>query len=435
MGSEQPASVSRASSRLSNAGATSTRSFDYNPQRERISLPIGTRVASRSLWARNQPDVLPEEPGSYTPARRSSLVTGLRQIGDVQQMPMTRSTSNLQMTRKQREEQNESRPSSRRHSEVGSVRPKESAAPTQPALRSKGIPQPAKEAKQRVKPSTEPKSQLGATFKSMLDSSRDISSALLLTTPLTVTSLLHSPTAVSSNKMPTPTVARAATFVVEPRQTQAVTHDTHATPMRPATGQLTTMATASFITDAIESEERARILPKSSMTRKGLPQQANSVPLTSPQRTQPNVASTVTKSPSMSRASSRLSSNSSSTEVVVRPLSHLNTPSAVSLSPDVVVTEYDDSDLEAALAKLAERRLSTTASLPSQRSATRNSNTSAVRDSRRTSPWLRRNMDHYNSQEPKPLTSCGALGLCSSAQGSQHLLERCEVCCKEFVMN
>ncbi|EDW17788.2 immunoglobulin A1 protease autotransporter [Drosophila mojavensis] len=429
VGAEQPTSVSRASSRLSNVGGAGTtpRAFDYNPQRERINL--GTRGASRvesarrSLWARSQPDVLPEEP-SYNPVRRSSLVAALRPVVDAPQRPMSRSTSNLQMTRKQREEQRDAMPGSRRHSEVNAVRPKQKenkAAPQKPA-RSK----PAKETKPLAKPPTESRPQLGATYKSALDSSRDISSALLLTTPLTATSLLHSPKADSGSKPPTPTVARAGTFVVEPKQTPAVTH---ATPLRQAT-----RTSAALIADAIESEEeRARILPESSTA---MTQQT----LASPERTSPNAASAVTKSlpsPSASRAPSRISSSSSDTDVVIQPLSHLNTPSAVSLSPDVVVTEYDDSDLEAALAQLAGRRGSAAASLHSQRSATRNSNTSTVRDSRRTSPWLRRNMDNYGSQELKTHTSCGALGVCSSAQGqgAGHLLERCEICCNEFVMS
>ncbi|TDG52943.1 hypothetical protein AWZ03_000486 [Drosophila navojoa] len=413
VGAEQPTSVSRASSRLSNVGGAGTapRAFDYNPQRERINL--GTRGASRvesarrSLWARSQPDVLPEE-RSYSPVRRSSLVAALRPVGDAPQRPMSRSTSNLQMTRKQREEQRESVPGSRRHSEVNAVRPKEKesrAAPQKPARSKATTTQPAKETKPLAKAPTESRPQLGASLKSALDSSRDISSALLLATPLAATSVLHSPKADSGSKPPTPTVARAGTFVVEPRQTAAVTH---ATPLRQAT-----RTSAALIADAIESEEAS-----TSMT----------------QRTHdsPNAASAVTKSlqsPSASRAPSRLSSSSSGTDVVIQPLSHLNTPSAVSLSPDVVVTEYDDSDLEAALAQLAGRRGSTAASLHSQRST--------VRDSRRTSPWLRRNMDNYCSQELKTHTSCGALGVCSSAQGqgAGHLLERCEICCNEFVMN
>lgn len=417
--------MSRASSRLSNVGGAGTtpRAFDYNPQRERINL--GTRGASRvesarrSLWARSQPDVLPEEPG-YSPARRSSLVSAVRPAIDAPQRPMSRSTSNLQMTRKQREEQRESVPGSRRHSEVNAMRPKEKeskAAPQKP-VRSK-----AKEAKPLAKPPAESKPQLGATFKSALESSRDISSALLSTTPLAATSLLHSPKTDSGSKPPTPTVARAGTFVVEPKQMPAVTH---ATPLRQAT-----MTSASLIADVIEAEEAsARILPESrmSMTQRTL---------ASPDGAPPNAASAVTKSPQSPPASRASSSSSSGTDVVIQPLSHLNTPSAVSLSPDVVVAEYDDSDLEAALAQLAGRRGSTAASLHSQRPATRNSNTSNVRDSRRTSPWLRRNMDNYCSQEVKTHTTCGALGVCSSAQGqgAAHLLERCEICCNEFVMN
>ncbi|XP_017027035.1 serine/arginine repetitive matrix protein 5 [Drosophila kikkawai] len=78
VGSEQPGSVSRNSSRLSNPAAS--RTFDFNPQRDRISLPMATgRIGSGIQrlpaertpgWGRGRPAPLEEEPSF---GRRMSL--------------------------------------------------------------------------------------------------------------------------------------------------------------------------------------------------------------------------------------------------------------------------------------------------------------------------------------------------------------------------
>ncbi|XP_032291241.1 uncharacterized protein [Drosophila virilis] len=430
VGAEQPVSVSRASSRLSNVGG-GIRAFDFNPQRERISLPIAksvattTRVGNRSLWARGQPAVLPEEPITYSPVRRSSLATGLglrpaAAAGDIHQLPLARSTSNLSRSTLPRKQKPQSRLTTTEAPVPGSRQVLDLTHTQMEPIRAEriSVPRPVhKLGKDQAK------HQLSETLKSMLDSSRDISSALLLATPSTVSSLLHSPSAAdradASLKMPTPLAARGNGKSTDTKATPSTT------PSRRSPGSFTKQPL----------EDGIHILPKSSTAT--TPQRINSLPH-SPQRAKPhavapNFSATVTRSPAASRASSRLSSNSSSTEVVIRPLSHLNTPSAVSLSPDqVVMMEYDDSDLEAALARLADWRGSTI-TLQSMRSGSsrlgRNSTAS-----RRTSPWIRRQVEHNGSQELKGFGSCGIIELTSPAKATPQLLERCEICCNEFVM-
>lgn len=131
-----------------------------------------------------------------------------------------------------------------------------------------------------------------------------------------------------------------------------------------------------------------------------------------------------------SRAASSLSSGSS-TEIVIKPLSHLNTPSAVSLSPDqVVLTEYEDVDLEAALARLADWRGSTTTLHSTHSNSSRvgrTSQTSSRLGSRRTSPWIRHHTEH--SSVPRS----GFVDLSTPTKLTEQL-DRCEICCTEIVM-
>ncbi|XP_064539833.1 helicase SRCAP [Drosophila montana] len=441
VGAEQPVSVSRASSRLSNVGG-GIRTFDFNPQRERISLPIAktvaptTRVGSRSLWARGQPAVLPEEPVIYSPVRRSSLATGLglrpaAAVGDIYQLPLARSTSNLSRSTLPRKQKPQSRLSTAEAPVPGSRRVLDLTHTEMEPIRAEriSVPRPVQHAQERSKPAKDQaKHQLSETLKSMLDSSRDISAALLLATPLTVKSLLHSPSAAdqTDTSFKTPTPARATTAA---KRGNGKSTDKQATPSRTPSMR----SPASFTKQPLE--DGTHVLPKYSTTT--TPQRINSLPH-SPQRAKPLAAAaifsaTVTKSPAASRASSRLSSNSSSTEVVIRPLSHLNTPSAVSLSPDqVVMLEYDDSDLEAALARLADWRGSTI-TLQSMRSGSSRLDRNSTA-SRRTSPWIRRQVEHNGSQELKGFGSCGIIELTSPAKAAPQLLERCEICYNEFVM-
>ncbi|EDV97029.1 uncharacterized protein LOC6556463 [Drosophila grimshawi] len=443
VGSEQPGSVSRASSRLSNVGGTTMRTFDFNPHRERISLPITSRAGAgrvgsalngrRSLWAREQPAVLPEEPlSTYSPVRRRSMVAGFghRAIREVHNIQPARSTSHLSILPKKKE----------------TTASKPLIEPIRPQVFGNN----AKPIKSSIKAGKEERPS--EMFKSLFNSSSDISTALLLATPLTVTSLLRSPSAAAKshtehasagfNKMPSPLASRAASFIAEPAETRRHSKSTvtQATPTITPSRLNAEQLPAALRSASIDTHEERRLtLPKTNTTPTATPQKVVCVQRT-PSRTQPRASSIYTtsnpktKSPSISRASSRLSSNSS-TEIVIRPLSHLNTPSAASLSPDqVVMTEYDDSDLEAALARLADWRGSTT-TLHSMRSSNsqmeRISNPAVLLDSRRTSPWIRRKADR---KEMPIFSGCGIVELTSPAKTAHELLERCEICCNEFVM-
>ncbi|XP_034655959.1 uncharacterized protein LOC117893449 [Drosophila subobscura] len=140
-------------------------------------------------------------------------------------------------------------------------------------------------------------------------------------------------------------------------------------------------------------------------------------------------------SPSPSRASTAKSSDSS-LDVVIRPMSKLNTPSTKSLTPDkVVMTEYEDDALEAALANLQLLRGSTI-TLNSLRSCSpaRQTHTASLLSSRRTSPWvMRKDYGQPEGKENKPSTAVAA-----SAPKATHLMqthERCDICSNEFVLH
>ncbi|XP_034481517.1 uncharacterized protein LOC117787177 [Drosophila innubila] len=494
VGSEQPASVSRASSRLSNVGGVNGRTFDFNPQRERISLPIatsravGSRVGSalnvrRSLWARGQPEVLPEEPHhTYSPIRRSSMTVGLRQslsgARDERNLQVARSTSNLTCSSltKRKEAQKIDKPrlstaDNAKKQLPGSRRPSEPAYKEIEEVRSERIessrPQKHLNSEKVISskpeksslPAKEVKADLNEAFTSMLrDSARDISSAVLLATPLTTTSMLHSPSRArpaicspisssTSNKMATPLASRASTFIAgtTERRSSVVKYDT---PLKtPQLHTPTRLKTASVIDVVAECQrgERDRdsihqhvLLKTNAKTTPRKTISGHATPIRMRINAEPILATTIAKSPS--RASSRLSSASSS-EVVIKPLSHLTTPSAISGSPgssQVVMTEYEDIDLEAALARLADWRGSTT-TLHSLRSSNsrmeRNSRNSSRLNSRRTSPWIRSYPDHNQSKDSRTFSSCGIAELSSPSKAVHKPLELCEICCNEIVMN
>lgn len=302
-------------------------------------------------------------------------------------------------------------------------------------------------------PSEDVKSDLNETFKSMLmDSARDISSAVLLATPFKTTSMLLSSSkamshieraaisspvfTTTSSKLPTPLTSRASTFIAETETTERRSSVVkYATPSK--TPQLQTpkrLNTASVMNELVGAQSgngaaiHQKSLIKSGATttpRKTI--SGHATPLRMSIKADPILATGAAKSPS--RASSRISSASSS-EVVIKPLSHLTTPSAISGSPgssQVVMTEYEDIDLEAALARLADWRGSTT-TLHSLRSSSR-------LNSRRTSPWIRSYLDHNHSKDNITFSSCGIAELSSPSKAAHKPLERCEICCNEIVMN
>ncbi|KAH8302848.1 hypothetical protein KR044_011202 [Drosophila immigrans] len=448
VGSEQPGSVSRTSSRLSNVGVG--RAFDFNPQRERINLPIanarnavGSRVGSalngrRSLWARGSHDVVPEEPQhTYSPLRRSSMTVGRTAVRDERNLQVARSTSNLTSSSLQRQKEAKTKNRPRQSLEDVSRKPLPRSKPInapdrqlRAELKSERV-KSSKSQKQRkeVEDSLPVKADLHEAFKSMLlDSARDISSTVLLATPPKTSAMPHSPSpaqqplpvdAATSNKMPTPLASRSSTFIAATTESRnsAVKY---ATPTKAPQQQTPTrLHTAAWRAEAMTASPRHAT--NGSTTAKTV------AGFATPTRTSTPVKS---QSPLASRLSS-----ASSAEVVIKPLSHLNTPSVVSISPEscqVVMTEYEDNDLEAALARLADWRGSTT-TLHSLSGMGHNSLNSSHFDSRRTSPWLRRPAEHGHSKERRTFSSCGIAELASPSKAAP--LERCEICCNEIVMN
>lgn len=273
VGSEQPGSVSRASSRLSNGGPA--RTFDFNPQRDRISLPIGntsSRVGSRvgsaalngrrSLWARGQPDVLHEEPHVYSPVamRRSSMTTGLgigglRAVRDERGLLAARSTSSLATSplparidgkkngHKGRQAKAEPirsispRPIGVETKARQSIKERRTSEPYKdiPPLRTEGTSQSLSTKSIKDSPSPrfamkdlkkEDNKELSGIFKSLLlDSARNISTTVMLATPTMNDTNTHSPsrkqfhveqsTTSKTSKSPTPLASRSSTFIAD----------------------------------------------------------------------------------------------------------------------------------------------------------------------------------------------------------------------------
>lgn len=566
VGSEQPGSVSRASSRLSNGGAA--RTFDFNPQRDRISLPIGntssragSRVGSaavngrRSLWARGQPDVLHEEPHVYSPValRRSSMTTGLgtgalRAVRDERGLLAARSTSSLATSplparidaknsgHKAREPTRSISNSTTSPRPIGVDTKTNDNQPGQPAVDAVGkhplgarrTSEPFKDihslrsegtslslSSKSIKNSSntrfassqkEDKLELSAPFKSLLlDSARNISTTVMLATPIMGTEGTHSPTSgqfhiephcttkISNSHMPL--ASRSSTFIADasesrklamPTETSVVLNASrspassrvfpmgreasrtsqrerhhsraslrHGSPPRAFAKKSDTSRASQSERDPSRAAQKERVpsracLEETHDSRDSIVEQDPLMPVSTKASTPLGVDS-VYRTPSKmihkhdsaptpkrqptgashaSHASSRLSSGSSE-EIVIKPLSHLNTPSAVSLSPDqVVLTEYEDVDLEAALARLADWRGSTTTlhSTHSQSSRLgRTSHTSSRLGSRRASPWIRHHTEHTT------VPSSDFVELSNPTKLAEQL-DRCEICCSEIVM-
>ncbi|EDW73156.1 uncharacterized protein Dwil_GK17393 [Drosophila willistoni] len=381
VGSEQPASVSRASSRLSNA--SNARTFDFNPQRERISLPIGNRnrigsgiqrVPAERItpWGRGKPVAAVAEEPEY--GRRFSA--GLIQHSLLPKVP------NRGI--------NESITPSKREKPPNSAMSQKSEA-------------------RKNRPTIEP------IAKVEMESIRvdvEQSQAKSPRTPIRVETKLEQ----KHRSVHPPSAIEAPAMVMRPTDDNQSTSK-HDTPL------------------AISHSKPKTILPQS-------PKQRNE---RHHERNESLATSTTSRLPSPTP--SRISSDSS-VDVIIQPLSNLNTPSTKSLSPDqVIMTEYDNTDLEVALAKLELLRGSnaTLHSLNSQQSCSdprrHMSNTSSLLSSRRTSPWIMRK--DYTANVKVAATAAttistkpnGLTGSTMKTIGSTHkILERCDICCNEFVM-
>ncbi|XP_068142237.1 uncharacterized protein [Drosophila tropicalis] len=380
VGSEQPASVSRASSRLSNA--SNARTFDFNPQRERISLPIGNRnrigsgiqraPAERiTPWGRGKPVAAVAEEPEY--GRRFSA--GLIQHSLLPKVP------------------------NRGINE--SITPSKREKPPNSAMGQNT------EARKNPRPTIEPIAKVEMeSIRVDVEQSRAKSPR----TPIRVEAKLE-----HKHRPVRPSAIEESQMVLRPTDDNQSTSN-HDTPT------------------AISHGKPKTILPQSPKQRSERHERNESL-----------ATSTTSRLPSPTP--SRISSDSS-VDVIIQPLSNLNTPSTKSLSPDqVIMTEYDNTDLEVALAKLELLRGSnaTLHSLNSQQSCSdprrHMSNTSSLLSSRRTSPWIMRKDYTANvkvaataastiSTKPNGLTGSGMKTI-----GSTHkILERCDICCNEFVM-
>ncbi|KAI8040886.1 hypothetical protein M5D96_006829, partial [Drosophila gunungcola] len=555
VGSEQPGSISRSSSRLSNAA--SSRTFDFNPHRERISLPVTNRIKSGiqrapaeriSGWGRGKPAPLAEEPGygrrmstgvipqPLRSEREKLLVTGSRRV--VQTITPTkekpskkqnskyissRESSQLEfdshksplrvtkplskdITRSREPSLNEFDALKSQKSHFRGLKPKDQHHPRNKADKSPlGIQKPLSKELARSRETfliefDSLRSQRSPVIESktkVQHPSKHISSRELSYTELESQKTEKSPLRVQNPSTKTAARSREPSYIEfdslrenksplrvqknavrsrEPSYTEFYSFREDKSPLTVQKsmakeivrsreqsfmefGSVTVDKSPFRITQPIKTNEAhelpeklsqshhvssehlpPRDLSPSSETQSPTNQNLSSLPHT-PQKTEaPEAAVSTSKmpSPSTSRASSAKSSDSGNLDVIIQPMSSLNTPSIKSFtqSPDQVVIEgYEDSDLEAALARLEILRGST-ATLHSLRSCSpgRHTYTSSLLSSRRTSPWvMRKNYGGSLGKEKKPATLMGnALKL---PQSSHQTVERCDICYNEFLLN
>ncbi|XP_016990912.2 flocculation protein FLO11 [Drosophila rhopaloa] len=472
VGSEQPGSISRSSSRLSNA-ATS-RTFDFNPQRERISLPVTTRIGSGIQrapaeripgWGRGRPAPLAEEPGfgrrmstgvipqPLRPEREKFIVTGSRRV--VQPITPTKDVRREKSSKKQPSKNASSRESS--YLEFDSRRADKSP------LRIK------KPLTKDIVRSREPSLNEFDSLKSQRSPFRgskpkpsyiEINSFKEGKSPFRVQKSLakeavrsREPSHIEFNsfnedKSPLRVQKSLACQMVRLREHSYIEFDTYKAKKSPLRipEQIKTNEDQELLEKLsklhhISSEDLLqKDLSPSTETPTPTNQNLSSVPQT-PQITEAPEAAVATSkmpSPSPSRVSSAKSSDSSNLDVIIQPMSSLNTPSMKSFtqSPDQVVMEgYEDSDLEAALARLEILRGST-ATLHSLRSCSpgRHTYTASLLSSRRTSPWVMRK-DYGGSVGKENKPSALIASSLKSSQASNQTVERCDICYNEFLLN
>ncbi|KAH8363558.1 hypothetical protein KR084_011636 [Drosophila pseudotakahashii] len=479
VGSEQPGSISRSSSRLSNPAS---RTFDFNPQRERISLPVANRIGSGiqrapaeriSGWGRGRPTPLAEEPGyagrrmstgvlpqSLRPEREKFLGTGSRRA--VQPITPTKGARREKSSKKQPSMNISSRESS--YLEFDSRR-----ADKSPLRITKPL---SKHVVRSREPSFNEFDSM-KTHKSPLTGSKPLAKDVhpLKNIPSREPSYKELKS-VKTNKTPlTKEVVRSR----EPSYIQFDSFRKDKSPLREKTlaKELIRSIEQSYIEfdsykadkspfrmpqPVIGNEQRVleekqnkkhhmssehlpqRDLSPSEVTRTPTNQNLSSAPQTPQKIEDPAVSTSKMPSPPASRASSGKSSESSNLDVIIQPLSSLNTPSIKSFtqSPDQVVMEgYEDSDLEAALARLEILRGST-ATLHSLRSCSpgKHTYTASLLSSRGTSPWvMRKKYGGSIGKEKKPSPLIGSSLKSKSSETSHQALERCDICYNEFIIN
>ncbi|XP_026832769.1 uncharacterized protein LOC6544056 isoform X1 [Drosophila erecta] len=466
VGSEQAGSISRSSSRLSNA-ATS-RTFDFNPQRERISLSVATHghvgngiqraPAERiSGWGRGRPAPLVEEPGygrrmstgviqqPLRPGREKSLGPASRRA--VKPLTPTRDVKREKSSKKQHSKINSSRESSYLDFD-----------PRSPLSITKTIPK--------------------AVVRSREHSLNEFDSIQAQRTPLkgakTMTKAVVPLQNVSSREPSYLEIESLGTHhnplkeqkhldkeTVKTREPSNIDFDSFKGEKSPRKVQaldkkmVRSREHSYHELDSYKAEKShfKPPLPMQSDDVQELPQslnQSHNIPMehlpqmehspskatqtstnqiqSSAHQTPPKavVSNSKMPSPPISRASSAKSSDSSNLDVIIQRMSSLNTPSIKSFaqSPDEVFMEgFEDSDLEAALARLEILRGST-ATLHSLRSCSpgRHTYTASLLSSRRTSPWvMRKNYGGTVGNKIKPTELVESMKF-----------ERCDICYNEL---
>ncbi|XP_022214175.2 proteoglycan 4 [Drosophila obscura] len=468
--SEGPASVSRASSRISNAG--SSRTFDFNPTRDRISVfeamsgsrsRVGSAIkrapAERmSLWGKHAA-VAEEEPPTTGHGRRMSTGMSTQSVlraSTEYKNPygIRRAVRPVSQTRSIRVEKQTSSVTPRK------VQGARRIPSSEPLHRAEDPPRRPVHAKERRHPSQEGNTaQMPLPMEEPHEQPQKNLRVLQISTPLeeTPTDLSPSPTedgssirglplnqgkpslpqthhrkdspteAASPPKMQ-PTSTWKSPFTPKMRTTSS--RKIHS-PTSPRMLSPSATRTHSPATTRTQSPSDPR-MESPTISRRHSPSTPKMQSPSSPRKHSPPTAKMQTPSPPPTRASTAKSSDSS-LDVVVRPMSKLNTPSTKSLTPDqVVMAEYEDAALEAALASLELLRGST-ATLHSLRSCSpgRHTYTASLLNSRRTSPWvMRKDYGCSKGKENKPSTAVAA-----SAPKSTPTHERCDICSNEFVLN
>ncbi|XP_043647693.1 serine/arginine repetitive matrix protein 2 isoform X1 [Drosophila teissieri] len=477
VGSEQAGSISRSSSRLSNP-ATS-RTFDFNPQRERISLSVATRIGSGiqrapaeriSGWGRGRPAPLMEEPGygrrmstgviqpPLRPGREKFLGTASRR--SVKPITPTRDVKREKSSKKQ-------------HSKILSS--KESSYldldPRSPKRTTKTLPKDTGRSREHsfdsIKVQRIPLNGSNTLNKTVVPS-KNVSSREPSYLEIESLETYHNPLKIQKPSDKKTVISR------EPSYAEFDSFKGDKSPWKVQALEKKTVRSREHSNHELysyESEKGASKppLPMQSDEAQKLPQslnQSHNIPMehlpqlehspseatqTSTNRNQSSAPQTPKKietpksiasnskmpSPPISRASSAKSSDSSNLDVIIQPMSSLNTPSIKSFtqSPDQVIMEgYEDSDLEAALARLEILRGST-ATLHSLRSCSpgRHTYTASLLSSRRTSPWvMRKNYGGTVGNKIKPPELVESL---KSTKTIHQTLERCDICYNEFLTN
>ncbi|KMY98149.1 serine/arginine repetitive matrix protein 2 isoform X1 [Drosophila simulans] len=467
VGSEQAGSISRSSSRLSNA-ATS-RTFDFNPQRERISLSLATRIGSGiqrapaeriSGWGRGRPAPLVEEPGygrrMSTGVIQQPLRAGREKfLGNGSRRTVKPITpTGEKYSKKQPSKMISSRESSyldfdpRSPLRITKTLPKDVVRSREPSLNEFDSIKTQRTPLKGSKPLTKAVVPL-RNVSSREPSYLEIESLKTNHDPLR----LQKPSVKETVKSRDPSYIEFDSFKEDrsPRKSEAMEKkmvrsrehsyheiDSYKAPMQsdkaPKLPQNFTQS------NNIPKEHLPqRDCSPSDATQTSTNQNQSSAPQTPRKTDTPKAVVSKSKMPSppISRASSAKSSDSSNLDVIIQPMSSLNTPSIKSFnqSPDQVVMEgYEDSDLEAALARLEILRGST-ATLHSLRSCSpgRHTYTASLLSSRRTSPWvMRKNYGGTLGHKVKPQELVESL---KTPQAIHQTLERCDICYNEFLIN